>query len=870
MIPPRLLIRIGSFFVPRSRRNEWLEEWEAELVALEDAERAGAAGLPSPTAFAAGSLPHGIWMRAEGWTMESVLQDLKYAARVSGRSPGFTLVAALTLALGIGANGAIFSLVNGLVLKPPAAVEEPDRLVQIARSYETDPRWDNVSYPALEMIRNEARSLSGVEGYSPASFVLGEGMETEQVVGQYVTGGYFDLLGVTPYRGRLIQPADDVEPGGHPVVVLSHALWSRRFGADPAVVGRSVQVGARPYQVVGVTPPGFQGVESIGTPPDVFVPLMQNPGYRGELLFDLWGASWIYPIGRLGEGVTFEEARASMAVVSSRLRTAAAVNEGIEILLAQGVGLDPRDRQEARSLSAILAMIVVVVLLLTCTNVANLFLARATGRKTEVGVRMALGAGRGRLARQLITESMLIAALATLIAVPVVVGAGDLLPSLFPYSLSVSVDADPRVYGFLTVVGLATGLLFGAAPAWIASRSDVGEALREGAGTGSVSRTRLRDGLVVVQLALSLGLVAGAALLGRSVMEARSADAGFDAEGVVAAVVDLSATGRYDPEEGTRLFRSVVEEAQSLPGVRVATLADQMPLLGGHSRASARPEGREDVVFEAESIVVGPRYFETLGIPVVRGRALGGLDDEPEPVVVVNEALASMFWPGEDAVGQTLEARGGTWRVVGVVGDVQMRSLRSPPNAAVYYPMAQAYSPSMILHLATEPGAGVGADDARRVVAAFDPELPVPTVVDLGSAAAASMGETRTVGYLVATFAILALALAVVGLYGLVAYSAAQRVREIGIRIALGAEPSSLVRLILRRGLGIALGGIVLGFLVAMGLGAALSGLLFGVSGTDPATLGGAATFLLAAAGVAAWLPARRASRVDAAVSLRD
>lgn len=867
---PRLLIRIGSLLVPRSRRNEWLEEWEAELAALEEAQRAGAAGLPSRTAFAAGSLPHGIWMRAEGWTMESVLQDLKYAARVSRRAPGFTLVAALTLALGIGANAAIFSLVNGLVLRPPAGVDQPDRLVQVARSYETDPRWDNVSYPALEMIREEARSLSGVEGYSPASFILGEGVETEQVVGQYVTGGYFDLLGVTPYQGRLIQPSDHVEPGGHPVVVLSHALWARRFGADPEVVGRSVQIGARPYQVIGVTPPGFQGVESIGTPPGVFIPLIQNPGYRGELLFDLWGASWIYPVGRLAEGVTFDEARASMSVVSARLRNAAAVNEGIEILLAEGVGLDPRDRQEARRLSGILAMIVVVVLLLTCTNVANLFLARATGRTTEVGVRKALGAGRGRLARQLVTESTLIAALATLLAVPVVVVAGDLLPALFPYSLSVSVDADLRVYAFLGVVGLATGLLFGAAPAWVASKGDVGQALRDGAGTGSASRSRLRDGLVVVQLALSLGLVAGAALLGRSVMNARSADAGFDAEGVVAAVVDLSATGRYDQGEGMRLFRNVLEGARSLPGVRVATLANQMPLLGGHSRASARPEGREDVTFEAEYVVVGPRYFETLGIPVIRGRALGGLDDEPEPVVVVNEALASMFWPGEEAVGQTLEAQAGTWRVVGVVGDVQMRSLRSAPNPAVYYPMAQAYSPYMILHLATEPGSGVGADDARRVVAASDPELPVPTVVDLGSAASASMGETRTIGYLVGLFAALALALAVVGLYGLVSYSAAQRVREIGIRIALGAEPSALVRLILRRGMGVALAGIVLGFLVAMGLGAALSGLLFGVSRTDPAALAGAATFLLAAACVAAWIPARRASRVDAAVSLRD
>lgn len=805
--------------------------------------------------------------------MDGVLQDLRYSTRVLRRAPGFTVVAALTLALGIGANAAIFSLVNGLVLRSPAGLQQPDRLVQIARSYETDPRWDNFSYPAMEMIEAEARTLSGVAGYSGSTFILGEGLETEQVQGEYVTGDYFDILGVTPHVGRLIQPADDLQPGAHPVVVLGHALWADRFGADPEIVGEVVPIGAQPYEVIGVAPEGFSGVESIGTPPELFVPIMQDPGYRGELLFDMWGASWINLVGRLAEGAAFDEARASMSVVAARLRDAAAVNEsngGIEVLLAQGVGLDPDDRREARQLSAILAMIVGLVLLLTCTNVANLFLARAAGRKTEVGVRMAMGAGRIRLARQLITESTLLALVATILAVPIVVMAGDLLPALFPYSLSVSVHADMRVYGFLILTGLATGLLFGAAPAWVSAGHDVADALKEGAGTGGRSRTRLRDGLVTAQLALSLGLVAGAALLGRSVMNAQAADAGFEATGLLAAAVDLSATGRYDRESGQELFRSVLETAESTPGVRSATLANQMPLLGGHSRAGVQPPGRDDASFEAEYVVVGPGYFQTLGIPVVRGRPLGGLDDEPERVVVVNEALAAMFWPGESPIGRELTGQGETWRVVGVSGDVQMRSLRSPANPAVYYPMAQAPSQNMILHMATEPGAGLGPEVGRRIVADVDPQLPVATVVDLGSAAATSMGETRTIGYLLGVFALLALALAVVGLYGLVSYAASQRIREIGIRIALGAEPTSLVRLILRRGMGVAVVGVVLGLAVAFGLGSALRGLLFGVAHTDPAALVTASLVLLAAAGVAAWLPARRASRVDAAVSLRE
>lgn len=868
----RLLVRLASMLVPAGRREDWLEEWLGELRALRQARAGGGPSggkdLPGSIEFAVGAIPHAVWMSMEGWTMDSLAQDLKYSMRVLRRTPAFTLVAALTLALGIGANAAIFSLVNGLLLRAPAHVQEPDRLVQIARSYEEAPRWDNFSWPALRAIRSDTHAFSGVAGYSSGSFVVGRGPDAERFIGQYVSGDYFDVLGVRPHLGRLIQPADDVEPGAHAVIVLGHSLWAGTFGSDPAVVGRTVQIGAAPYEVIGVAPRGFTGVETIGSPPALFVPTMQSPGYRGEALFDLWGASWVDVIGRLAEGVSIEQARASMAVTSTRLREAASVNDGILVLLAQGVGLDPEERREARQVSAILAMIVGLVLLLTCTNVANLFMARAAARRTEVGVRVAMGASRPRLVRQLITESSLVALLATALAVPVVALAGDLLPALFPYQLSTSVDADGRVYAFLIVTGLLAGLLFGAAPAWTASRRDVAVVLRDGAGTGGRVRTRTREALVVAQLGLSLGLVAGAALLGRSILNARSADPGFEHEELVAGVLDLFSTGRYDDTTGRELLREIVARTEQAPGVVSATFANQMPLTGGHSRASVTPAGREEPTFEAEYVVVGPRYFETLGIPIVRGRALGGFDDEPERVVVVNQSLASMFWPGEDAVGRELD-RGGLWRVVGVAGDVQMRSLRARPMPAVYYPVAHEYDPLMALHVRTERGAGVDATIVRDVASAVDPELSVGTVVDLGSVLTASMGETRTIGYLVATFAGLALLLAVVGLYGLVSYGASQRVREIGIRIALGAEPESLVRLILRRGVALAVLGVASGLLVAWALGSALRGLLFGVTHTDPVVLAGAALVLLTAAGVAAWLPARRASRTDAAVSLR-
>jgi putative ABC transport system permease protein len=875
----RLFLRILAPFVPGHRRAEWLEEWEGELDALADLRGEGRGeDYPGWVSFVAGALPHAVWTRTEEWSMDGVLQDLRYAVRMFRRAPGFTAVAALTLALGIGANASIFSLVNGLILRPPAGIRRPELLVQIARSYDQAPRWDNWSWPALKLIEREARTLSGVAGYQTQAFVLGRGADTEQVSGQLVSGAYFDVLGIRPFLGRLLQPSDDVTPGGHPVVVLSHGLWVRRFGGDPGIVGRTIPVGARPYEVVGVAPPEFTGPEAVGTPPAVWVPAMQSPGYRGELPFDQWGWSWINAVGRLRDGVSFEEARASMDVVTARLREAAPVNGDIRVLVAPGVGLDPQGRAQAGRISLLLVGIVGLVLLLTCTNVANLFLARGAARTTEVGVRMAIGAGRSRVARQLVTESLVLALFATALAVPLVRAAGRFLPLIFPYTLSVSVGADGRVYLFLAAIGLAAGILFGVAPAWAATSSDLSDALREGrSGAGRV-RTRLRDALVVTQLALSLGLVAAAALLGRSVVNARAAAPGFDPDGLVVAFIDLQPTGRYDPASGRNLFERVLARVATVPGVRNVTIASQAPIQGGHSRSTVQPADRPgDLAFEAENNVVGPRYFETLGIPLLQGRTLGGLEDEPERVVVINEALAQMFWPdlspsgsgGRSAVGRRLAGDPG-WRVVGVVGNVKMRSLRSEPMPGVYYPLSQAYSSRMVLHVRTDGSSSDMASRLRQAVAEVDPELPVANVVDLRQALATSMGETRTIGWLVATFALLALVLAAIGLYGLVAFGVSQRVRELGVRIALGARPESLVRMVLARGLILAGIGVVVGLGLSAALGRALEGLLFGIGAIDGLTLVGASVTLLATAVVAAWIPARRAARVDAAVSLRD
>jgi len=868
----RATLRAASFLVPRDGREEWLEEWDAELGALVGLREEGRAeDYPGVAWFVVGALPHALWTRTEGWTMESVFQDLRYAARVLRRAPGFTLVAALTLALGIGANAAIFSLVNGLMFRPPAGIADPGRLVLIGRSYDSAPRWDAWSWPALRLIAREAQPFSGVAAYSLGQFILGRGDDVEPVMGQYVTGDYFGVLGVRPALGRLLGPEDALAPGAHPVVVLSHGLWLRRFGADPGVVGRTLAVGSAPYEIVGVAPSAFTGPDALGAPPEIWVSGMQRTLGDGALPFDEWGASWLYAFGRLRDGASYEHAMAAMDAVSMRLRAAWEGNEDMRVLLAGGIGLAPEERERSRGASLLLGGIAALVLLLTCANVGNLFLTRATGRATEIGVRQALGAGRGRLTRQLVTESLVLAVVAIVLAIPLVVGGSGILPLLFPVPLAVSVEPDVRVYAFLALVGLAAGLLFGTAPAWIAARRDVARTLREGGTTGGRTRTRLRDTLVVGQLAISLGLVSGAALLGRSVLNAWSASPGFAPDNVLVGFVNLRSTGRYDPTAAVAFQDRLLAELDRFPGVASAAIASQAPVLGGHARSTVHPAERADdpeAGYEAEYIVVTPGYFETLGIPVLRGRTFTPATEEPEPVAVVNEALARLFWPGQDPVGKELVRRGQATRVVGVVADVQMRTLRDRGRPGVYYPYHQEPQTLLVAHLRTAGPTASAVGGLRQAVASVDPEVPVTGISDLREGLARSLSDTRALGLLVTTFAGLALVISLVGLYGLIAHGVSQRTREMGIRIALGANGESLVRLVLGRALALALVGTAAGVGVSVVLGTALRGVLYGVSPTNPLALGAAASVLLLAALTAAWVPARRASRVDVVVSL--
>jgi predicted permease len=802
--------------------------------------------------------------------MDAMRQDVRYAIRTLVRAPGFVAVTVLTLALGIGLNASVFTLVNGLLMRAPAGIQAPEELVQVARSYDDAPRWDNWSWPAYETIGSASDVFDGVAGYTTRAFLVGRGAEAEILPGLRVTGSFFPVLGVRPAAGRLLGPADDVTPGGHPQVVLGHGYWMRRFGGDPGAVGETLLLSGEDYEVVGVAPRGFNGVEALGVEPAVFVSTAMTPAVGGRLLFDEWGASWMSLVARRAPGVEFERARAAMEGVTAALREADPTNPEIRVLLADGVGMSPEERGEARTLSLLLAGIAVLVLLLTCANVANLFVARATTRVGEMGVRLALGAGRGRLARQLTTESVLLGLLAAVAAVPLLVAGARALPALLPYPVAVSLEPDVRVFTVLAGLGVLAGLLFGGLPSVAAARRDVAGVLREDGATRG-GGGRVRDLLVVAQLALSLALVSTAALLGRSVLNAGRAQPGFEPRGLLVATLDPGLTGRYDADGVTTFVRQLRERVEGLPGVRSVSVATQAPFMGRYSRAGVRPLDAPDAeFFEAEWILMDGPHLATLGTPVLEGRDL--LPEETGPVVLVNESLAELLWPDGSALGSFLEGGGSPepMRVVGIVGDVQYRSLRGNALPGFYRPLAGSGEDRLMLHVRTDGDPLSLVAPLRRVVAEVDPGVPVGSVAHVQSRMAGSLGSTRAVGAVAGLFATLAILVAVVGLYALMAFGVSRRVREMGIRKALGARPEALVALVMRRGLGLTAGGVLLGAGLAVAAGRALEHLLYGVDPWSPGLLALSATVLVAAALAASWWPARRASRVEAARSLRD
>ena len=807
--------------------------------------------------------------------METWSQDVRYGARMLARSPGFTGVAVATLALGIGANTAIFSVIDAVLLRS-LPYQEADRLVFLTEWSEQVPEM-SFSVANLKDVRDLSTVFESLVGFNGQNFILtGEGAEAERLSGRQVTSGLFPTLRKAPVLGRGFTAADD-KPGAEPVAVLGEGYWERRFGRDPGLIGRRLDLSGELFTVIGIMPKTLHGSWKTV---DVYTPLLRlEDKIGGEK--NRGSHPGIYVIARLKPGITEERARTEVKAIATRLAaqhpdTSARQSMTLESLQQSYVG-------DLRPALMLLLGAVALVLLIACGNVANLLLARAAGRQKEIAVRRALGAPRGRLLRQLLTESVLLAAMGAMVGVVLaywgVRGLVASLPATVPRADEIRVDG--AVLAFTGALAVFTGLLFGIAPAWRISSGGVQGALREeGRGTVGPAHHRLRNTLVVTEIALALVLLVGAGLLVRSFVRVLGADAGFRADGVLTASLPLPQT-RF-PEEAQRaaFVRQVVERVQAVPGVRVAAAA--LPLLGGWQSSftlEGRPEPPPGQLPSADITRVTPDYFRAMGERVLEGRVFTAHDTaEAVPVAVVDETFARTQYPGQAVLGKRLRfgsrrdpERKAKWlEIVGVVGHVKNYGVDQESRVEVYLPFDQSPAGGATLIVRAEKDPGALASGLREAVKAVDPEVPVYSLRTLAELMSDRTAERRLAVMLITVFAAVALLLAAVGIYGVMSYAVAQRTQEIGIRMALGAERRDILRMVLRHGSLMAVTGIALGVVAALGLARLITSLLFQVSATDPPTFSIVPVVLIAVALLACYIPARRATRVDPLVALRD
>ncbi len=811
--------------------------------------------------------------------MESLLQDSRYALRILARSPGFTIIAVLALALGIGANSAIFSVVNAVILKP-LPYEKPEQLVQLWMRFTgigipNDQNW--VSAPELVDLQKN-QSLSRIAAIGQDSFNINLGGNPERIESAVVSTSFFPLLGVQAQVGRVFLPEED-QPGRAAVVLLSDGLWRRRFGADPGVPGHKLVMNGQSYLIVGVLPRDFE----LPREAEVWVPLVftaddLSPNNRGSHQFQV--------IARIKDGLSFQQARSDMDAVSARIIEQHPAYPYKQYnfrvlmipLLEQQVG-------DIKTALWVLMAAVGLVLLIACANVANLLLVRASAREREIALRQALGVGRWRLIRQLLTESAILGLAGGLAGLFLGYCAMRLLVAMsvtsFPRVAQTRMDFS--VLALTLVISLATGILFGLAPAF-STRHVTHDALKEGGRGGSTGAGshRLRSALVVAEVALSLTLLAGAGLLFRSFLRLQEVETGFRTSGVLTMRIALPEQ-KYSKPELTRVFyRQLLENIRTLPGVDAVGAVNGLPLSGtgwsGTTTVDTQAVQPQDASPEADQRPVEPGYFEAMGIPLLSGRHFDQRDTPTsEPVAIIDETMAKTYWPKEDPIGKRIKqgprSSSGPWRtIVGVVRHVRYRTLESPSRVELYWPYDQTRfalgTMSLAVHTTSDPR--MLAQVIQRQVLALDPDQPVYRIRTMQELVAESMARRRLSMALLGIFAGVALVLAAVGIYGVMSYTVAQRSHEVGIRMALGAGSVEVVRLVLGQSVWLTLGGILAGLAGSLFLTNFLSSLLFNVKATDPATFAGVAAILLVVALIASFLPAYRATRVDPVNALRQ
>ncbi len=820
--------------------------------------------------------------------MDKLLQDIRFGVRMMLKSPGFTLVAVLSLALGIGANTAIFTLVNAVFLHP-VPVKNPSELMSIFTVDDKNAFAGNnklpTSQPNFADLRDHNVSFLGMYADQPFPAAITVGNQAEELNGQIVSGNYFDVLGVKPLLGRFFLPDEDTGNGSHPVMVLSYAIWQRKFGGDPNVIGRDYVLNAQAFTVIGVAARDFDGTNPLAGP-DLWVPLSTHNLVLSGTLKEWYNERRFLgfnAVGRLKPGVTRAQADAEVKGIFRQLEadypTPNHGRSATVVPLLEST-INPVFRNLLLRAGGLLMVVVGLVLLIACANIANLLLARATGRSREIAVRLALGASRGRLITQLMTESLLLALAGGALGLAIGVMARNVLWTMRPAPLldsRLDLSLDSTVLLFTAGISLLTGIIFGLAPAWHMTRPDLTVELKERSGqTAGASRVfSLRNAFVVSELGLALITLIGAGLFLLSLRNAQRIDPGFDTTNLVMMDFNLGTQG-YDNPRGLQFHRDVVQRVKALPGVQGAAVANFAPLFGGGFGRSVFPEGHDQDQERSGILVqvdpVGPGYFATVNIPLISGQDLDdSIRQDGRKVVVINQTMAKKFWPGEDPIGKRFKFFGDNdyTEVIGVARDSKYNAIGEDPTPFLYQPMVQAYDPASTLLVRTRGDAAAAIASVRKSIQELDPHLPLRNVFTYDKVLDQALWAPRMGAGLLTIFAMLALLLAAIGIYGVMAYAVGQRVREIGIRMALGARPADVLQLILQHGIGLVAVGLGMGLAISFAAARLISNLLYGVSASDPLTFG-VITLILAAVGLAAcYFPARRATKVDPMVALR-
>jgi putative ABC transport system permease protein len=814
--------------------------------------------------------------------MNTIWQDVRYGSRMLFKNPGFTLVAIVTLALGIGANTTIFSVINSLLLKP-IPFPEADRLVLVWQSQVDDPKNRNiVSAPNYWDWRREndvfaemAIFDSAGKGYN----LSGEG-EPERVSGVRVSAGFFDVLGVKPRLGRAFLPEEE-QPGKHQVVVMSDGLWRSRYNSDPAVVGKTIKVDGENHTVIGVTPPEFE-FQFFSPIRQLWVPVAYTRGDQDR------GSNSFLCLARLKPGVTMEQARAKMNTIGLSL-----AEQYPQDNVGRTVRLDPiigfGEGEQRMTLLTLLA-VAGFVLLIACVNVANLLMARGAARGRELAIRAALGASRARTIRQLLTESLLLAFAGGLSGILIAVWSGSLLLKVLPGDLRAvpfrsinstdGIAVDYKVLAFTWLVTCLTGIIFGLAPALIFSKRNVNEFLQEGSRGTTGGGARLRQGLVILEVALALVVLTGAGLMIQSMARLLNVAPGFDPHNVITLNISLPQENTYYGPPGHPQFaRDLQEHVGGIPGVVSVSAVSHLPIGGGNAGRGFVIEGRPDPGPEnqpgAGYSVICPNYFRTMGIKLISGREFTERDSQNAPgVIVINEAMAKRNWPNEDPLGKRIKIgffnSDAPWMtIVGIAQDVKQGGLDRRPRPAFFRPYSQAAWPVMTLVVRTASSPGAFINPIKQALARFEPDRAASGIRTMDETLYDSVGSRRFPMMLLVAFSLVALTLAAVGISGVVGFAVSQRTREIGIRMALGARKGHVIRSVLNRSMIAALIGVGVGLAASFGLTRFLTGLLFEVKPMDPVVLGSAALILTAVAFIACYLPARRATKVDPMIALR-